>query len=279
VDRVERRRRIGAYGACRDDGRILLSRPAPGDLHLPGGTVRQGEHPVDAVARAVAEETGLTVEVGRLRDATAGVVRGTHHDRLLFDARVTGGEPRGAEWVPIQELVDALGVPEDEVPGVLLARTRAAAVPAPPARSVQRFGAYGLVTDPAGRVLLTLIAPGYPGAGEWHLPGGGTDFGESPAEGLLRELTEEADQHGQIAGLLGVSSGHNPAAVGPEGYPIDWHVVRVHYRVVVDEPGPLLVTEGAGSSTAEAAWFEPRELRELPLTRVAAKVIRAHLAQ
>src|SRR5690606_35831528 len=75
----------------------------------------------------------------------------------------------------------------------------------------QRFAAYGLVTDPDDRVLLTLIAPGYPGAGHWHLPGGGTDHGEQPAAGLLRELTEETGQLGRVVDLLEVSHRHDPA--------------------------------------------------------------------
>jgi hypothetical protein len=74
-----------------------------------------------------------------------------------------------------------------------------------------------------------------------------------------------------------VSSGHNPAAVGPEGYPIDWHVVRVHYRVAVDEPGRPIVMEGAGSSTAQGAWFAPNELTKVRLTHAAQTVIRDHL--
>jgi 8-oxo-dGTP diphosphatase len=265
-----RRRRIGAYGICRDDGRVLACRDDRGELRLPGGPVAQGEHPVDTVVRELAEGIGLTVEVTGLRDAVSEVVgppgAETHHDRLLFDVRIAGGQlPVDAEWVPADE---AAAVPLQEVADV-------ASAP----RSVQRFGAYGLVTDPEGRVLLTQIAQGYPGAGEWHLPGGGTDFGESPTGGLLRELAEEADQRGRVTELLGVSSGHNPAAVGPEGYPIDWHVVRVHYRVTVDEPIQPQVTEGAGSSTAAAAWFAPDELAKLRLTRAAQTVIRDHLRQ
>jgi ADP-ribose pyrophosphatase YjhB (NUDIX family) len=270
VETTTRRRRIGAYGICRDNGRILVCRDERGDPRLPGGAVEQGEHPVDAVVRTLAQVTGLTVAVTSLRDAVTDVVRTpgleTHNDRLLFDVRVTGGElPGHVEWVPVDGAPD---VPLQEVADGVR-----------PPRSVQRFGAYGLVTDPEGRVLLTQIAPGYPGAGEWHLPGGGTDFGESPMAGLLRELAEEADQRGRVTELLGVSSGHNPAAVGPEGYPIDWHVVRVHYRVVVDEPVQPSVTEGAGSSTAEAAWFAPEELAKVRLTRAAATVIREHLRQ
>ncbi|GII24187.1 NUDIX hydrolase [Planosporangium mesophilum] len=265
-----RGRRVGAYGVCLDDGRILMCRTPEGVLQLPGGAVRQGEHPVDAVTRALAEETGLTVAVTGLREAVTDVVREpdreTHNDRLLFDVRITGGElPGRVEWVSAEQ---AEAVPLQAVEG-----------PPPPPHTVQRFGAYGLVTDASGWVLLTRIAPGYPGAGEWHLPGGGTDFGESPTAGLLRELAEEADQRGRIAGLLGLSSGHNPAAVGPEGYPIDWHVVRVHYRVMVDDPTPPRVTEGAGGSTAEAAWFSPQELDDLRLTRTAKTVISEHLRQ
>ncbi|NJC70201.1 NUDIX domain-containing protein [Planosporangium thailandense] len=239
-------------------------------LRVPGDAVRQGEHPVDTVVRAFAQATGLTVEVTRLRDADTEVVctpaEQTHQDRLLFDVRIVGGElPGHVAWVPA---VDAGGVPLLEIAND---RRRH--------REVQRFGAYGLVTDPQGRVLLTRIASGYPGAGEWHLPGGGTDFGESPTEGLLRELAEEAGQQGRVSELLGLSSGHSPAAVGPEGYPIDWHVVRVHYRVVVDEPVEPLVTEGAGGSTAAAAWFDPADLGQLRLTRAARTVIDGHLAR
>src|SRR5262249_44649689 len=134
---------------------------------------------------------------------------------------------------------------------------------------VQRFASYGLVTDPAGRVLLTQIAGGYPGAGRWHLPGGGTEFGEQPSEGLLRELREETAQRGEVTELLAVSHRHNPAALGPEGYPIDWHTVRALFRVLVPVPDEPRVTEAAGGSTLDAAWFEPAELGALELTEVA----------
>jgi hypothetical protein len=70
-----------------------------------------------------------------------------------------------------------------------------------------------------------------------------------------------------------VNNLHNPAALGPEGRPLDWHGVRVVYRVAVDEPTKPLVTELAGGSTARAAWFPPAEAARLPLTEIAARVI------
>ncbi|WFE94740.1 NUDIX domain-containing protein [Micromonospora sp. WMMD987] len=133
----------------------------------------------------------------------------------------------------------------------------------------QRFAAYGLVTAPDERLLLTRIAPGYPGAGKWHLPGGGTDHGEQPVDGLLRELVEESGQVGRADRLLLVDNLHNPAAIGPEGRPLDWHGVRVIYRVLVDEPGEPVVTEQPGGSTAAAAWFAFSQLSGLDLTDVA----------
>jgi ADP-ribose pyrophosphatase YjhB (NUDIX family) len=131
-----------------------------------------------------------------------------------------------------------------------------------------RFGAYGLVTDPAGRILLARIRPGYPGGGNWHLPGGGTDFGETPEQGLLRELYEETSQRGRITGLLSVGHRYDPATLGPEGVPMDWQVIRIVYRVRVDEPVIATVSEAAGGSTDQASWFTPGEVAELPLTEL-----------
>ena len=310
------RRRVGAYGICRDEhGRVLLARGSarsafPGVWSLPGGGVEQGEHPDRTVVREFAEETGLVVTVDGLNSALADVVRlpgsdvpapdiGEHNDRLVYDVRVGGGALRAetagttdtVAWAGPDELTRrpllpftarVLGLPSPPAdPWVPTAghtelRVRDGAGPARPgpATAVQRFGAYALATDPAGRVLLTRIAPGYPGAGRWHLPGGGTDVGEQPHEALARELVEETSQRGRVAGLLGVSHRHDPAAVGPERVPIDWHVVRVLFRVHVDEPSAAVVTEAAGSSTAAAGWFSQVDAEALALTEVARSAVR-----
>lgn len=293
-----RRRRIGAYGLCRDDaGRVLLVRASarstrPGTWFLPGGGIDHGEHPADAVVREVVEETGLTVRVVGVRDVAAEVIARPpfleHTDGVIYDLAVAGGTLRAetggtsdaARWVAPAELpslplsrfaAGALGMGPPAAPGVPPAP---AGPPMPRARSRrgQRFAAYGLVTDPAGRVLLTLNADGYPSAGRWHLPGGGTDFGEQPADGLLREITEESDQSGRITGLVTVSSHHNLAALGPEGRPLDWHSVRAVFRVAVDRPTAPRVLD-AGGSTADAAWFTRTGAAVAPLTDVAAQML------
>ncbi|MFJ6165331.1 NUDIX hydrolase [Micromonospora orduensis] len=292
---MELARRVGVYGVLRDSGRILVVREGrePAVWSLPGGLVTHAEHPERAVVRAVSGQIGSTVAVGRLLAVVADVTTlaqegvSLHTDRLLFEVTArdgtpgsTGGGEVETRWVTPEEAArlpltpfsaELLGLPVTPLP----AGTHRSTEPIPqthPDRRL-RFGAYGLVTDPAGRILLTQIADGYPGAGKWHLPGGGTDHGEQPTTGLLRELVEEGGQLGRVVELLGVDNLHNPAALGPEGRPLDWHGVRVIYRVLVDVPTDAVVTESAGGSTARAGWFTRAQAADLPLTGIAASAI------
>jgi 8-oxo-dGTP diphosphatase len=278
---VERRRRIEAYGLCRDPhGKVLL---VADRWTLPGAVVAHGEPPEKTIMRAFAN-LGIPVTVHEIIQVITDVDRQpeliTHHDRLIFDVQTAGEVPEhGVVRVADDELAGldlphftavALGLAPDPSP----LRPSPPDVPTPnvvgltPPSRHQRFAAYGLVTDPIGRVLLAQIADGYPGAGRWHLPGGGTDFGETAADGLLRELIEETDQRGRITGLLTASHRHTRDAVGPERVAIDWHGVRVVFRAQVDQPGQPRVVEGNGSTQA-AAWFSPADALGLELTEVA----------
>ena len=293
-------RRIAAYGICGDSsGRYLLVRASsssgtPGLWSLPGGAVDHGEHPFDTVVRETAAETGLSVAVARLVDVQADLralpERGVtiHTDRLIYAVTLRGGSLRDrvdqptdlARFVAADELNDlalrpftanALGHPDaaaeerPEDPGGLPSFH---AVPQPDGlHRAQRFAAYAVVKDPQGRILLTRIADGYPGGGRWHLPGGGTDYGEQPGAAVIREIAEETGQRGRLLDLLGVASHRDAASLGPEGYPIDWHGVRAFYRVIVDRPTRPRVLD-AGGSTDAARWFHSAQLTDLPVTEV-----------
>ncbi|HKT01297.1 MAG TPA: NUDIX domain-containing protein [Rugosimonospora sp.] len=304
---LEPLRRIAAYAMCRASGdKVLLVRASPGTgtpgiWSLPGGAVDHGENPRDTVVRETAAETGLSVAITRLIDVYADMRslphRGVtiHTDRLIYEVSVRGGalidrvgQPTDlARWVDQEEVKQlplrpftalALGLPPaavdlrpDEPPDFPSFH----AVPGPDGlHRAQRFAAYAVATDPGGRILLTRIADGYPGGGKWHLPGGGTDYGEQPGAALIRELVEETGQRGRLVELLGVLSHRDAASLGPEGYPIDWHGVRAFYRVAVDLASDPRVHD-VGGSTAEARWFARGEVAGLDLTEVTAEVLGA----
>ncbi|MFD3688697.1 NUDIX hydrolase [Nocardiopsis sp. NPDC058631] len=128
---------------------------------------------------------------------------------------------------------------------------------------LRRFAAYGIVTDPAGRVLLSRIAEGFPAAGTWHLPGGGVDAGEDVRTALRREVAEETGQDGEVGALITAASHHR---VPPSGYEI--YAVWAFFRVYVADPGPARVLEENGS-TCDCGWFGPEEVAGLPLSTTA----------
>jgi 8-oxo-dGTP diphosphatase len=120
---MEQRQRIAAYGVCVDaDDRLLLARAAPsltlrGRWFLPGGGVQHGEHPVDSLRREMAEESGLTVELGPLLDVLSDVRTlpddtSLHTVRLIYRVASWQGTLRpevdgttdAVRWVPKDEL-------------------------------------------------------------------------------------------------------------------------------------------------------------------------------
>jgi ADP-ribose pyrophosphatase YjhB (NUDIX family) len=61
-------------------------------------------------------------------------------------------------------------------------------------------GGEGAVIDHAGQVLLIRRAD----SGQWALPGGALEVGETPAEGVVREVLEETGVRTQAIALVGI---------------------------------------------------------------------------
>lgn len=174
----------------------------------------------------------------------------------LLAAHGWAGEPTGS------------GLVDDDVE----VRWRVAALPgpvsppavvtgSPGAMVLQRLAAYALVVD-GGRLLMSQLADWVGGAGGlWTLPGGGVDPGESPVDGVVREVHEEAGQHVVVDELVQVQSMHW------RGESEDFHAVRLVYRARCPEPTQARVIEIDGS-TGAAAWVPLAELPELPSTQM-----------
>ena len=270
---MQKTMRVAAHGVLTDSQGRMLLRSDAGTLQLPGGTVEHGEQPAEAVVREFFDQTGLEVKPIRATRASAATVELTadhseHNTLIRYQVELTGGEPRsGLRRLPLSEIEERSA---DPITAALLDLDGATAA-SPYPRSdlkpgqVQRVGVYAWITDPAGRVLITLISEGFPAAGKWHLPGGGLDFGEQPPESLLREIVEETSQDAELRGLRNVDARHNRKAAGRDGTREDFHGIHIVYDAVVAEPKPLEILD-VGGSTAEARWMHLDELLSLPIT-------------
>lgn len=88
-----------------------------------------------------------------------------------------------------------------------------------------------------------------PKLGQWCLPGGFIELGESPKEGALRELAEETGLQGRIDSLLGVRTTTSS----------QYHSVLMVGYLVKTFHGHL----AAGDDAAKVGWFKYSRLPQI----------------
>lgn len=220
---------------------------APGGIHVVAltssgkprhlGRLAHGQHPEALLhEHGLAADRPVTAEIG-----TSGALEVTYAVTALSGIRPEPDAPRRDPDVA----ADVAGEP------------------------YQRVAAYALVTSGLG-LLLTQFTALTNVAGEWGLPGGGLEPGESPVDGVLREVWEETGQQIVLGPLVQVQSS---AWVGrsPSGTVEDFHAIRIVYRAQCPDPSEPVIHD-VGGTTGDVRWVPLGRLDEVPLTRTWAGV-------
>ena len=117
--------------------------------------------------------------------------------------------------------------------------------------------AFAAVRNVAGEVLVVRRIDD----GNWELPGGRIDVGESAAQAVIREVAEESGVTITLTGLSGVYSDPTHVLLDPDG--------TVHQQLALcfhAVPALSDTTEAPrpdGIETKEAAWYAPAALANL----------------
>ncbi len=127
----------------------------------------------------------------------------------------------------------------------------------------QRVAAYAIVTSELG-LLATEFSHRTSVPGRWGLPGGGIDDHEQPREAVLREVTEETQQHITLGGLIDVQTSHWVGR-SPRDTIEDYHAVRLVYEGACAHPTTPVVLD-VGGTTESARWVSLSRWRALPWT-------------
>lgn len=120
---------------------------------------------------------------------------------------------------------------------------------APTGTRVRCVGA--VIRDAAGRLLLVRRAHS-PGAGQWSLPGGRVEPGESDEQALSREVGEETGLRVRVGAVVGTVVRRGPGDV----------LFDIHDYAATVAGGTLR----AGDDADAARWVTRAELERLPLT-------------
>ena len=129
-------------------------------------------------------------------------------------------------------------------------------------------GVGAVIVDDAGRVLL-VKRRFEPMAGQWSLPGGAVDVGETLQACVVREMLEETGLEVQVGPVIEVFDRIMHDAAGR---------VQYHYVLVDYVCRPVGGTLTAASDVVDVTWADPGALAEYQLTEKAVAVIGQALA-
>jgi ADP-ribose pyrophosphatase YjhB (NUDIX family) len=137
---------------------------------------------------------------------------------------------------------------------IAMARTDYYDDPDAPAPNSMVVAASAVITNQQGRILLVRRTD----SGNWALPGGAMDLGESIADCAVREVREETGLEVEVTGLIGIYTDPRHVIAYTDGE------VRQQFNVCLT--GRVLGGTLAGSDESTAlAYIAPSQLNDLPM--------------
>ena len=133
-------------------------------------------------------------------------------------------------------------------------------------------GVGGVVIDDARALLIRRAS--HPLKGEWSIPGGLLEVGETLHQGVARELAEETGLDVRVLELIEVFERIFPAPPQADGTPGDASRPQYHF-VILDYLCEIQGgTISAGSDAQEFAWAREEELPKFDLTAAVTRVLK-----
>jgi mutator protein MutT len=133
--------------------------------------------------------------------------------------------------------------------------------------------AAGAVVFDAQRRVLLVRRGRAPSAGEWTLPGGRVEPGETPEQAVVRELREETAIEGRIVAALGVMVIERQNGGVGAGVAVRYAIHEFAMEPVGD------AAPRAGDDAADARWVARDELTRLGVRADAIAVVDLALAR
>jgi 8-oxo-dGTP diphosphatase len=138
-------------------------------------------------------------------------------------------------------------------------------------------GVGGVVVEEARALLIR--RGGAPLKGEWSIPGGLLEVGETLEQGVARELAEETGLEVRVVELIEVFERIFPAPPAADGTPGDPSKPQYHF-VILDYLCEILGGAlAAGSDAQEFAWAREDELAKFDLTAAVTRVLKKAFAR
>lgn len=104
-----------------------------------------------------------------------------------------------------------------------------------------------------------------PRAGDWSLPGGRQELGETVRETALREVREETGLNVEITGFLDVIDSITPDS---DGKGIAFHYTLIDFAAIWTGGEPV-----AGTDAADVGWFHRKDIAGLGLWSETRRII------